>query len=53
VLLSVPVAGGSVLLPSAMNLLGERNRYLPRWLEWMPRLEVEARRPVAGEAQLE
>jgi len=31
----------SVLLPSAMALLGERNWYLPRWLEWIPRLEVE------------
>jgi RND superfamily putative drug exporter len=24
-----------------MKLLGERNWYLPRWLEWLPRLEVE------------
>ncbi len=32
----------SVLLPSAMKLLGERNWYLPRWLDWLPRLEVEA-----------
>ena len=31
----------SVLLPSAMKLLGEANWYLPRWLEWLPRLEVE------------
>ncbi len=33
----------SVLLPSVMALLGERNWYLPRWLEWIPRLEVEGR----------
>ncbi len=26
----------AVLLPSAMSLLGERNWYLPRWLEWLP-----------------
>jgi uncharacterized membrane protein YdfJ with MMPL/SSD domain len=26
----------AVLLPSAMALLGERNWYLPRWLEWLP-----------------
>jgi RND superfamily putative drug exporter len=26
-----------VLLPSLMALLGERNWYLPRWLDWMPR----------------
>ncbi|HET9674388.1 MAG TPA: MMPL family transporter [Gaiellaceae bacterium] len=31
----------SVLLPSLMALLGERNWYLPRWLEWIPHLEVE------------
>jgi uncharacterized membrane protein YdfJ with MMPL/SSD domain len=34
----------SVLLPSAMKLLGEWNWYLPRWLKWMPRLAIEARR---------
>ena len=32
----------SVVLPSAMRLLGERNWYLPSWLEWLPRLQVEA-----------
>jgi uncharacterized membrane protein YdfJ with MMPL/SSD domain len=31
----------SVLLPAAMKLLGRRNWFLPRWLEWLPRLEVE------------
>jgi len=31
----------SVVLPSAMKLLGEWNWYLPRWLDWLPRLEVE------------
>ena len=31
----------SVLLPSVMGLLGDRNWYLPRWLEWIPHLEVE------------
>ncbi len=31
----------SVVLPSAMKLLGEHNWYLPRWLEWLPRLQVE------------
>lgn len=31
----------SVLLPSVMTLLGDRNWYLPRWLEWIPHLEVE------------
>jgi uncharacterized membrane protein YdfJ with MMPL/SSD domain len=28
-----------VLLPATMKLLGERNWYLPRWLEWLPRFE--------------
>ncbi|HXH88155.1 MAG TPA: MMPL family transporter [Gaiellaceae bacterium] len=32
----------AVLLPATMKLLGERNWYLPTWLEWLPRLEGEA-----------
>jgi len=31
----------AVLLPATMELLGDRNWYLPRWLEWLPRLEHE------------
>jgi RND superfamily putative drug exporter len=31
----------SVLLPSAMALLGRWNWYLPRRLEWLPRLQAE------------
>jgi uncharacterized membrane protein YdfJ with MMPL/SSD domain len=27
----------AVLLPAAMKLLGDRNWYLPRWLNWLPR----------------
>jgi uncharacterized membrane protein YdfJ with MMPL/SSD domain len=27
----------AVLLPSVMSLLGERNWYLPKWLQWLPR----------------
>jgi putative drug exporter of the RND superfamily len=30
-----------VLLAAAMKLLGDWNWYLPRWLEWLPRLTVE------------
>jgi hypothetical protein len=26
-------------------LLGDRNWYLPRWLEWLPHLEVEGHVP--------
>jgi putative drug exporter of the RND superfamily len=35
----------SVVLPSAMKLLGDWNWYLPRWLEWLPRMQVEGRQP--------
>ena len=28
----------AVLLPSVMKLLGDKNWYLPRWLEWLPKL---------------
>src|SRR5947207_12387369 len=31
-----------VLLPAAMKLLGDWNWYLPSWLEWLPRFNVEA-----------
>jgi uncharacterized membrane protein YdfJ with MMPL/SSD domain len=31
----------AMLLPAAMALLGDWNWYLPRWLEWLPRLTQE------------
>jgi uncharacterized membrane protein YdfJ with MMPL/SSD domain len=31
----------SVLVPASMKLLGERNWYLPSWLQWLPHLDVE------------
>jgi RND superfamily putative drug exporter len=31
----------AVLLPAAMKLLGDWNWYLPRWLEWLPRVTHE------------
>ena len=31
----------SILVPSAMKLLGDRNWYLPKWLQWLPDLDVE------------
>ena len=31
----------SVLLPASMKLLGDWNWYLPKWLDWLPQLEVE------------
>jgi RND superfamily putative drug exporter len=33
----------SVMVPSSMKLLGSLNWYLPRWLEWLPKLRVEGR----------
>jgi uncharacterized membrane protein YdfJ with MMPL/SSD domain len=33
----------AVLLPATMKLLGDANWYLPRWLEWLPRLDHEPR----------
>jgi RND superfamily putative drug exporter len=40
----------TVVVPSTMALLGDWNWYLPRWLEWLPRLSVEgdAARPRAA-----
>jgi RND superfamily putative drug exporter len=39
----------SVVLPAALGLLDRRSWYLPRWLEWLPHVEVE--RPAgAGDA---
>ena len=36
-----------ILLPAAMKLLGRWNWYLPRWLQWLPRLD----RPQAAVAR--
>jgi len=38
----------SVLVPAAMQLLGERNWYLPGWLEWLPHVDVEGHAEQAG-----
>jgi uncharacterized membrane protein YdfJ with MMPL/SSD domain len=38
ILLDATIVRG-VLLPATMKLLGEKNWYLPAWLEWLPRLE--------------
>jgi len=32
----------SVLLPAAMRLLGTWNWYLPSWLQWLPKIQIEA-----------
>ena len=31
-----------VLLPASMRLLGDWNWYLPRWLEWLPKVQSES-----------
>jgi RND superfamily putative drug exporter len=41
----------TVLAPAAMKLLGDRNWYLPSWLEWLPKVRIEEAAPpeiVAG-----
>jgi RND superfamily putative drug exporter len=37
-----------VLLPATMTLLGERNWYLPKRLQWLPRIEQEPAPAAAG-----
>jgi RND superfamily putative drug exporter len=34
-----------VLVPAVMELLGKRAWWFPRWLEWLPRLNVEGTVP--------
>ncbi|MGH2788500.1 MAG: MMPL family transporter [Actinomycetota bacterium] len=31
----------SILVPATMKLLGDRNWYLPSWLEWLPKVTIE------------
>jgi putative drug exporter of the RND superfamily len=31
----------TILVPAAMELLGDWNWYLPRWLAWLPRVEID------------
>ena len=37
-----------LLIPAAMRLLDERNWYLPHWLDWLPRVQIEGRTGRAG-----
>ena len=51
----------TVLVPATMKLLGDRNWYFPRWLEWLPEIHIEGRpdspvvstESLAGEAEKE
>ncbi len=38
----------SVLVPAAMQLLGDWNWYLPSWLQWLPHFDVEGHAETAG-----
>ncbi|MBI5948128.1 MAG: MMPL family transporter [Chloroflexi bacterium] len=38
----------SVLVPASMTLLGDWNWYLPSWLTWLPRVQVEGHGLVEG-----
>jgi RND superfamily putative drug exporter len=40
----------SVLVPATMTLLGKWNWYLPRWLDWLPRVQVEGQAAQPGAA---
>jgi RND superfamily putative drug exporter len=42
----------SILVPSAMALLGDRNWYMPKWLNWLPDLRVEGSTPPPVQAQV-
>jgi putative drug exporter of the RND superfamily len=38
----------SILVPATMRLLGARNWYLPKFLQWIPRVDVEGARTTPG-----
>jgi putative drug exporter of the RND superfamily len=42
----------SILVPSAMKLLGDRNWYLPKWLQWLPKLDVEGHEAAERQAEI-
>jgi RND superfamily putative drug exporter len=37
----------TLLVPAGMRLLGDRNWYLPSWLQWLPKIDVEGHEPAA------
>lgn len=43
----------SILVPATMRLLGDLNWYLPSWLEWLPKVELEGAAPIEDEASAE
>jgi RND superfamily putative drug exporter len=41
----------AILLPATMRLLGERNWYLPRWLQWLPRVDHDGEGEVSDSGE--
>ncbi len=39
----------AILLPATMTLLGERNWYLPSWLQWLPQVRSHEAPPAAAD----
>jgi RND superfamily putative drug exporter len=37
-----------IVAPAMISLIGDRYWWLPRWLEWLPRIDIEGRAPVAA-----
>jgi RND superfamily putative drug exporter len=42
----------TLLVPAGMRLLGDRNWYLPKWLGWLPKIDVEGHEPVAAPVRM-
>jgi RND superfamily putative drug exporter len=38
-----------IVVPASMRLLGDRNWYMPRWLQWLPELHIEGKSKEDGE----
>ena len=38
----------SVLVPSVLRILGTKAWYFPSWLEWLPNISIEGRKPAAS-----
>ncbi len=41
----------SILVPSAMELLGHLNWWMPRWLDWLPHISVEGSSALASDTE--
>jgi RND superfamily putative drug exporter len=39
-----------IVAPALIALIGERYWWMPRWLEWLPRIDIEGRAPAADPA---